>query len=171
MMKKTNIWVSVIIASILLFMTGCGKIQDKVNEKVSEGIVGKAVGANVDITKDGLTVQKDGATFQSGNDLKWPKSSMGDLPEPKAKITGLVVNEKNNGGGTVIFSEMSLDDAKAYVEKLKGLGYKDGTNFSDANGLSYGGVNSGGAAAVITYNASPKEGTIEYATAEANKSN
>lgn len=170
-MKKTNIWVSVIIATIFVFMSGCGKIQDKVSEKVSEGIVGKAVGANVDITKDGMKVQKDGASFESGTNLKWPKSSMGDLPEPKAKITGLVVNEKNNGGGTVIFSEMSLDDAKAYVEKLMGLGYKDGTSFSDADGLSYGGINSSGASAVITYNASPKEGTIEYATAEANKSN
>ena len=38
-MKKTYIWVSVLIATTLVVMTGCGKIQDKVNEKVSEGIV------------------------------------------------------------------------------------------------------------------------------------
>lgn len=170
-MKRTHIWVLVLTAAILVFTTGCGKIQDKVSEKVSEGIVSKAVGADVDITKDGLKVQKDGASFESGTDLKWPKSSMGDLPEPKAKISGLVVNENSNGGGTVIFSEMSLDDAKDYKEILIDLGYKDGISFSDADGLSYGGTNSIGASAVITYNVSPKEGTIQYSTAEANKSN
>lgn len=168
-MIKTSSWVSILIVASLVFMTGCG-MQDKVNEKVSEGIVSKAVGADVDITKDGVKVQKDGVSIETGNDLKWPKSSMGDLPEPKAKIAG-ILNGKVNEGCTVVLSEMSFDNAKAYAEKLKDLGYTDGLSITDADGLSYGGKNSGGAWATISYNASSKEGTIEYAPAGANKGN
>ena len=169
-MNKTKIWVLLLIGAILVFMTGCGKVHDKVGEKVSEGIVGKAVDGNVDITKDGIKVQNDGASIETGNDLKWPKSSMGDLPEPKAKITG-ILNGKVTEGCTIVLSEMSFDVARAYVEKLKEMGYKDGLSFSDADGLSYGGKNSGGASAMISYNASPKEGTIGYTPADANKGN
>lgn len=166
-MKKANIWVLLLTAVTLVFMTGCGKIQ----EKVSEGVVEKTVGGKVDITNDGIKVQKDGASFQSGNDLKWPKSSMGDLPEPKAKINGLV-DANNKEGCTVVFSEMSLDDAKAYVEKLKDLGYKDdGLSISDTDNLSYAGQNSGGASAIINYKVSSKEGMIGYTPADANKAN
>ena len=161
-MKKTSIWILVLLATTLVFMTGCGKIQDKVSEKVSEGIVEKAVGGNVDITKDGISVQKDGASFQSGDDLKWPKSSMGDLPEPKAKING-VMDASNKEGCTVVFSEMNLDNAKAYIEKLKELGYKDGgLVISDEDGLSYAGQNSSNATIVFSYKISSKDGMIGY---------
>ena len=124
----------------------------------------------MDITKDGITVQKDGASIQSGNDLKWPKSSMGDLSEPKGKIIG-ILNGNTTGGGTVVLSEMSLDDAKAYVEKLKDLGYKEISSFSDASSLLYGGKNIGGATVVMTYNGTSKEGTIQYILVDANKVN
>lgn len=169
-MKKTKILVLVLTAAISVCMSGCGKIHDKVSEEVGEGIVAKAVGGNVDITKDGIKVQKDGASIETGDDLKWPKSSMGDLPEPKAKITG-ILNGKATEGCTVVLSDMSFDVAKEYVEMLKELGYQDGLSISEADGISYGGRNKGGASAMISYNASPKEGTIGYTPAEANKSN
>ncbi|HEY8911256.1 MAG TPA: DUF6591 domain-containing protein [Desulfosporosinus sp.] len=169
-MKKLHLGVFILTAAILVLLTGCGTIQHKVSEKVSEGIVEKAVGGKVDITKDGVKVQKDGTSIESGSDLKWPKSTLGDLPEPKAKIVE-IINGAVTVGCTVVFSEMSLDEAKAYVDKLKDLGYKDGLIFSDNDGLSYAGKNSSGASAMITYNASPKEGTIGYIPPEANKGN
>lgn len=50
-MKKNRVWF-LLIAVILIFITGCGIIHNKVTEKVSEGVVEKASGGNVDITKD-----------------------------------------------------------------------------------------------------------------------
>lgn len=170
-MTKTSIWLSVLITTTLVFMTGCGKIQDKVSEKVSEGIVEEAVGGKVDITKDGISVQKDGASFKSGDDLKWPKSAMGDLPEPKAKING-VMDASNKEGCTVVFSEMNLNNAKAYVENLKELGYKDnGLAISDEDGLTYAGQNSAKASILFSYKISAKDGMIGYTSATPSDSN
>lgn len=168
MMRKVNFSVLVLTAAILVFMTGCGIMKDKVNEKIGEGIAEKVVGGKVDISKDGgVKVQKDGSSFEGGTDLKWPQSSMGDLPEPKAKISGVVTGKE---GSSIVFSEMSLGDAQAYIEKLKELGYKDGLNMTDSDSLSYTGKNSSGATVMFAYNASPKEGTIGYSSAEANQS-
>lgn len=166
MMKKTSIWATVLIVSISLFMTGCGKIE----EKVSEGIVEKAIGGNVDITKDGFKVEKDGVSVETGNDLKWPKRDMGDLPELKGKILGVLKGSVTEGC-TVVMSEISIDAIKAYAEKLEGLGYKNGLGFSDTEGLGFSGKNSSGASVTIAYMASSKEGTIQYISAEGNKGN
>lgn len=161
-MKKINIWILVFITAFVVGMTGCGKVQDKVSEKVSEGIIEKAVGGKVDITKDGINVQKDGAGFQSGNNLKWPKSSMGDIPEPKAKING-VMDDRKIDDCTVVFTELDLDNAKAYVEQLKALGYKDdGLVLSDEKSITFMGKNSSKRMIIFSYKIEAKDGIIEY---------
>jgi hypothetical protein len=161
-MKKAYIGVILLSAAVFFSLTGCGSMQDKIAEKATEGIAEKAVGGNVDITKDGVKVQKDGVSYEAGKDLKWPKEAMGDLPEPKAKISA-VINTDAGKGGSVTCTEMSLEDAKAYVEKLKELGYKDGMSISDMDLISYSGKNGSGASATFMYNISPKEGSIMYA--------
>ena len=168
-MKRLQLGVFTLTAAILVLLTGCATIQDKVSGKVSEGIVDKAVGGKVDVTKDGIKVQKDGTSIESGSDLMWPKSAMGDLPEPKAKFIG-IINGNVTAGCTVVLSEMSLDDAQSYVDKLKSLGYKDGLIFSDDDALSYAGKNTANDMAMISYKISSKEGTIQYTPANANKS-
>lgn len=164
-MKKAYIGIIVLAAAIFL-LTGCGSIQDKVAEKTTEAIAEKAVGGNVDITKDGVKVEKDGVNFETGTDLKWPKDAMGDLPELNAKIDS-ILNDQNGKGGTVVYSGISLEDAKAYVEKLKELGYKDGLSISDADLLSYSGQSNSGASVAFMYSISPKEGSIMYKSADA----
>jgi len=166
MMNKSYISVFVLILIIMISITGCGTIQNKIAEKTAEGIAEKAVGGNVDITKDGVKVQKDGVNYEAGKDLKWPKDAMGDLPEPKAKISA-VLNADKSKGGTVGYSDMTIEDAKAYVEKLKELGYKDGISISDNDIISYSGKNGNGDSVMFTYNTSPKEGSITYAPANA----
>lgn len=160
-MNKSHIGALVLTAALLVPLTGCGSIQDKIAEKVTEEIAEKAVGGNVDITKDGVKVQTDGVNYETGNDLKWPKESMGDLPEPKGKISA-VLSDGTTKGGTVAYTGMSLEEAKAYAEKLKEMGYKDGLSISDMDMVSYSGKNSSGASVMFTYNISPKEGAIMY---------
>lgn len=165
-MKKLNLKIFVLTAALFLSLTGCGRVQDKIAEKATEGIVEKATGGQVDITKDGVKVQKDGANFEAGKDLKWPKEAMGDLPEPKAKITA-VLNAEGGKGGTVAYNGMSLEDAKAYAAKLKELGYKGGLSISDADLVSHNGTNSSDASVMFTYNIGPNEGGITYTPAGA----
>ncbi len=165
-MKKLNIGIFLLTAAIVVSLTGCGSVQNKISEKVNEGIAEKAVGGKVDITKDGVKVQKDGVNYETGKDLKWPKEAMGDLPEPKAKIIS-VVNGDAGKGGTVAYTGMSLEDAKAYAETLKGLGYKGGMSISDGDIISHSGKNENGASVMFIYNTSPKEGSIMYTPAGA----
>lgn len=161
-MKKSHLG-KIILSTVVIFsLIGCGSIQDKIAEKTSEKAASKAVGGNVDITKDGVKVQKDGVNYETGKDLKWPKESMGDIPEPKAKISA-VLNANSSKGGSVVCSGMSLEDAKDYTEKLKSLGYKDGASVSETDVLSYSGKNSSEASVSFMYNISSKEGTIVYA--------
>lgn len=89
---------------------------------------------------------------------------MGDLPEPKGNIS-VILNADTGKGGTVAYNEMSLEDAKAYVEKLKELGYKDGMSISDTDMISYSGKNSRGDSVMFTYSISPKEGSIMFKSA------
>ena len=160
-MKKASMKTMVLIAAMIVSLCGCGAVQDKVTEKIGEGIAEKAIGGNVDITKDGVKVEKDGVSYETGNDLKWPKDAMGDLPEPKAKISA-VLNADAEKGGSLAYEEMSLEDAKVYVEELKALGYKDGLNMSDEDLITYSGKNSDGYSVMFTYTLSTKGGSIMY---------
>lgn len=159
-MKRAYLGI-VLSTAIFLTLTGCGSVEDKIAEKATEGIAEKAVGGKVDITKDGVKIEKEGVTYETGQDLKWPKESMGDIPEPKAEISA-ILNADADKGGTVAFTDMSIEDAKKYVEKLKELGYKDGMSFADKDMFSHSGKNSSGASVMFTYSISPKEGSIMY---------
>ena len=163
-MKTTRIGVLVLTAAIFFSLTGCGSIENKIAEKTAEGIAEKTVGGKVDITQDGVKVQSDEVNYETGKDLKWPKGAMGELPEPKAKISA-VVNAEAGKGGSVAFGEMGLEDAKAYVEKLKELGYMGGLSISDEDLISHSGKNGSGASVIFNYSISPKEGSILYKTA------
>ncbi|NLI93092.1 MAG: hypothetical protein GX434_13160 [Peptococcaceae bacterium] len=160
-MKKTYINICIVIMIVILSLTGCGTVQDKVSEKVGEKIAGDAIGGSVDITKDGLKAEKDGVSYQTGDDLKWSKEAMGNIPEPKAKISG--VSNAQGEGGSVTYSEMSLEEAKAYEEKLIDLGYtEDGRSVADNDMMGYSGKNSSGDSVIFTYNIGSKDGSIYY---------
>ncbi|MBP1760297.1 MAG: hypothetical protein H6Q63_1214 [Firmicutes bacterium] len=89
-LKKAYIVALILIAIFFVSITGCSSVGDKIAEKTAEGIAEQTLGGKVDITKDGVKVDKDGVSFETGQDLKWPKGTMGDLPEPKAKISAVL---------------------------------------------------------------------------------
>ncbi len=167
MLKRLKVWGVVATALILILATGCGAAQKKAEQKISDKIAGQAIGGKVESSNNGVKIEANGTTIETGQDLKWPQQAMGDLPQPNGKITA-VMNSNSSEGCTVNVSEMSLDDAKAYVAKLKALGYKDGLEINGADGRLYtvSGENSSGASAGFTYDADPKEGTIYYKTAK-----
>ncbi len=169
-MKKAYTSICIIIMIVILSLTGCGSVQNKVSEKVGEKIAGDAIEGKVDITKDGVKIEKDGVSYQTGDDLKWPAEAMGNLPEPKAKINAVTNDDKSVEGGSVVYSEMSQEEAKAYVEKLIGLGYtEEKNNISGNENIGYSGKNSSGDAVVFTYSTSSKDGSIYYIPAGAGK--
>lgn len=149
----------------LVFLTACGavknKIADKVTEKAVEKAIEKSTGGKVDINKDGGKITTDKGTYEAGDDLKWPADKMGDLPEPKGKITA-VMSDAATKGCSIAYSDMEFEDAKKYVEALKKQGYDNGMEAVDADGVIFGGKKADGAGVNFTYNKTGKDGVIAY---------
>lgn len=119
----------VMLLSILmvLSLTSCGvrqSLNEKIVEKVAEGVVDKATGgaADIDFDKDKITIKgKDGEEFSIG-DTKWPKTGAAKLiPELKK---GKIVSAINSDTACLIMIEQVEEkDFKQYVEELKDRGF------------------------------------------------
>lgn len=166
-MSKFKVVAFLLIITLLISLSACGKAGGKIAEQSVEKAVEKATGGTVDLSNDGLKIEGDGQSIAIGDKLAWPKDVMGDLPEPRAQVTGIIKGEANNGA-IVIVSEFG--DVKGYVEQLQDMGYKDVMNIEDTEGFIYTGkkaVNeTKSAVASITYNFSSKEGSITYSSEE-----
>ena len=160
-MKRSNFMIILLVLVIVFSLCACGKAKDKISEKTMEKIVEDAIGGNVNITEDGGKVEINGETYEAGENLEWPKDAMGKIPKPAANVTFVMKGDVNTGC-TVALDEFSIDDAKEYVDKLKELGFKDGMDMSDSDGIIFSGKDSKGYLVNFVYNSSAEEGTIAY---------
>jgi hypothetical protein len=138
---------------ILLSACGAGR---KDNQNVSA----------TNSSQDETIMESSGENVQNidfGENIEWPKELMANLPEPKGKVTA-VINDESTGSCTIAFAEMSKEDAMAYVDKIKELGYTNGLNVADGESIMAGGTETNGAEAFFTYNITAKEGTISYSS-------
>jgi hypothetical protein len=160
-MKKFNFVIIILLIAMGFSLSGCGKVAEKAAEKAMEKVMEQATGGKVDLSKDGGKLEIDGQTVSFGEDLSWPKDSMGDLPQPKGKVTAVM---SQSDGTVVVISE--FEDGKGYVEKLKSMGYEDLMSMQDATTLIYvgkKGLSSEKSATVqVTYDFEGKEGSITY---------
>jgi len=100
-------------------------------------------------------------SIEIGEELKWPKELMGNLPEPTGKVTA-VMSDETSKQCTVTFGEMSKEDAGEYVKMVEELGYSGGLKVSDSDLISISGDDATGARVDFLYNVSPKEGIITF---------
>lgn len=154
MKKIRGLFISVFLILIILSLTACGLGKSK-----NKGAI--QIGGNKKVTGD------NGESLNYGENLKWPKEFMGNLPEPNAKIT-TVLKDENKAQCTVAFNGMSPEEAKNYTNKIKELGYKAEVEVSDADGIMLSGTAQDGSQACFTYNMSNKEGTIFYSKGNTN---
>lgn len=80
-------------------------------------------GTRVEVQGDTVTVKgEDGeATIKAGDNLPWPKDKMGDLPEIKGNILGVIDTPQ---GVSVTIENVKKSEYEAYVAGLKELGYE-----------------------------------------------
>lgn len=135
---------------LILMLTACG--ADKTNQ-------------SNDGTQSTENSQKE-PSIDLGEDLKWPKDFMGNIPEPIGKITAVISDEATKQC-TVTFAEMSKEDAAAYAKRIEELGYVGGLKVSDADLISINGEDTTGARVDFLYNVSPKEGVISFRSKDA----
>lgn len=141
MLKKniSRLLVIVMVFSLLVAVTGCGKLKEKVGEKIAEKATEKLLGDNVDISEDGFEIKgEDGGSFQTGEDLAWPDDVMNDIPKfKKGNIISVWEDEKNC---TMLIEDGDEDDVKDYIEELKDMDFEDGFEANDDDLMMYSGT-------------------------------
>lgn len=144
-MKKRFFVVFILI--LVIISTGCKKT---IEEKIVENLVEDATGADVDINKDSATIKTGSSETKVGNNLKWPKDKMGNLPELKANIT-TAMEDKELTLSMIYFDALDKDEASKYVGKIKDLGYESVFETSDTNGFMYSGKDEDGSEVIFAY--------------------
>ncbi|MDY0235533.1 MAG: hypothetical protein RBR71_05865 [Gudongella sp.] len=124
MKSRKVVMLIAIVLGIALFSTGCAKkIEEKIGGKIVEKVIEKATGGEVDIdTNDGVSIEVEGGSMKTGDNLDWPKDSMMSLPKPKGNI--LSISEiKEQETTSVILNFDNENGGDAYLQDLLDTGY------------------------------------------------
>lgn len=157
-MKGRTIIIFILTVLIILTQfTGCRK---KVEEKIAEKFVENVVGGQVDIDKDTTTIKSEYGETIVGENLKWPKEGMGNLPELKANIT-MINEDKDKTFGMVYFDDIKKDYAEKYLKSIIDLNYKSEMESTSEEGFLFIGSNDDGSQVSFTYS-NNGSGSISY---------
>ncbi len=161
MSKKLSIIISIIL--IITLMTGCGS---KGNEKNNSSNNSNQQSENNNQNSNSNSGNSSGSiTLNTGEDMKWPSNLMGNLPNIKASVTG-IISDNANKACTVTYEKMEFNDAKEYLAKLEAMGYKDGLNLNEKDLLMFTGVSDDKSGVTFTYNVEEKNGFVYYIVEE-----
>lgn len=149
------------MALILVFaLTGCKSPSQAISEKATEKIVEGAVGGNVDVDGNKVTVKgEDGSTVTVG-DTKWPKDQLGkEIPEMKDGSITYVANSDTLC--MVMVEKVRKSEYEGYLAKVKNAGFtQNEASFSDETTKSTGASNGQGVNFQLTYNSKTEEMNI-----------
>lgn len=130
--------VLIILPAIALTLSGCGKsVSQIVSEKATESLIETQTGGavNVDIDKNNVRMNINGANLESGSNLKLPDNFPKDVYLIDGNIIASFSDETDNQFSISIESNKPMDELyELYQNKLKGDGWKiTGTmNFEDS---------------------------------------
>ena len=146
---------SCLLAAILP-LGGCG-IKKKAEQAITEKIVEKALGDNVDIKGDTVTVKgEDGEELTIGGG-KWPDNDLAKkIPEfKKGKIATSATVDNNL---MVFMEEVKADDFEAYLKEIKKTYTQDVYESRTDNMVTFGGND--GNQITVALNFMIKEGSM-----------
>lgn len=161
MKSKKSIIIITMLISISLFSVGCAdKIEEKIGNKIGEKIVEKATDGEVDVdTKDGVSIETEDGSMKTGENLEWPKESMGSLPKPKATIIN-ITDLKEEDSTSVILNFDKKNGGPNYMEKLIDMGYIQRTLNKSNDSVMYMGVKDDNTAVIFSYQPEEEYGSI-----------
>lgn len=179
-MKKR--WVYVLLAFAMFLFAGCApknpleeaidKAADILDneDKLMEAVLDDEDTLTVETDEGTATFSDDGenieiitddATFVTNDNLVWPAEYMGGIPELEGKISYVASSED---GANVAFKDIAKQQAEAYAEKLKSMGY-EGMNMTDEEGGYFMGTNKQGDVVNFSFTVSGGEATVAYTPA------
>lgn len=129
-----------VIVGLVVVGVGCGsptaQLEQKIGDKIAEGIVEKSTGGqvNIDSGKDKVTFtdKKSGTSMAFGESLKLPDDFPKDVPiYPESKVKG-ILNLKQDGQGLNVTLESSDSYNKVgdwYRAEFKKAGWAEETSY------------------------------------------
>lgn len=165
----------VVAILLMVFMIaavgGCGakeKMNDKIAESVTEGIINKALDGEGKVNLDGDKVSikgEDGEELSFG-EAEWPDSGAAQqIPSLKK---GVVVSTMNSDKFCMIMlEEIEQDDFNQYLEEIKAQGFtNDSFEFNSDTGYSYSASKDENTMISLMYDSEAKSVTINYEISE-----
>ncbi len=147
-------------------LVGCGAKQ-KMEEKIAEKFVESALGGNVDIDGDEVTIKGEDGDVTFGAS-EWPDSEVAKkIPEFKSGTVTSAVNSDNYV--LIIIEEVDEKDFKAYYEKVKSDFNKESYDAKFDDNISYTGSNDDGVTIIISYTTSDKSLSVQASQTEKNE--
>ncbi|MDD3852139.1 MAG: hypothetical protein PHD40_00615 [Syntrophomonadaceae bacterium] len=169
MFKRLTVILLTVI--MMLSLASCGvkkSVDEKIAEKVTEGIVNKATGGEADLNiKDGQLTMKgeDGETVTFG-DTKWPEGQAADLL-PKFKKGKIITVINADKACMVTLENVEPQDYKYYVEELKSKGFSnDIQEFSSELNDNYSAKSNDSTIVYVLYDSENKYVTINLEISE-----
>lgn len=151
-MKKLIIYL--VIFAMILSSSGCGAKQ-KLEEKIAEKIVETAVGGNIDIDGDKVTVKGENGEEVSFGSTEWPTTELAKkIPEfKKGTLTNVISSET---GVMMSVEKTEEQDFNDYYKNIVKDFTKDSYFLASKDGVTYTGKNDKGVIVSITYSLKDK---------------
>lgn len=160
-MKKLFIFMALVV--VILMLSGCGAKQ-KMEDKIAEKVVEAALGADVDIDGEEVTVKSEDGSVTLGSG-EWPDSELAKkIPEFKAgNITSVVSSEEYV---FIIMEEVDEDDFKDYLAEIQSKFTEDAYESKFEDTIAYSATNTEGTAMIVSYTTVDKTLSIQASMPE-----
>lgn len=125
------------ISVLLLSLGGCG-IKEKAEKAVAEKIVEEALGDNVDIKGDTMTVKGENGTVATFGGGQWPDTELA-REVPRFTKGNIVTSVTEDDSMMVLMEKVEAGDFEAYLEEIKKAYSKDAFESRTDGVIIYGG--------------------------------
>jgi hypothetical protein len=144
-------------------LTACKSPSEAIGEKIGEKILEEALGSDVDVDGDKVTIKgEDGTSLELGS-TEWPNDKLGkELPKmTKGKVTYVANSEELC---MIMLEEVKKSAFEDYLDTVKKDGFTQNEfNYSDATLTSYTANNGKGLNIQLTYDSETEEVSITVA--------
>lgn len=139
-MKNRKMLVLILIGlAISLFTTGCmKKVNEKIGTKIGEKVLEKDLedDVKIDTKDDSVDIESKDGSYALDENLDWPGDKMNPLPKPNAKVIS-ISEQKDDESTTIMVHFPSKKDSTDYLDKVKNLGFVEGSMTESEGYFSY----------------------------------